>query len=74
MTCKDCKYLYIDAAPFSASPDLGLGRCSNPLLNDDTGKVKQCPDNGVYASCDEGRGELIVGPNFGCIHFEKKNQ
>lgn len=29
-------------------------------------------NNGVY-TCDEGgyTGELITGPNFGCIHFEQ---
>lgn len=30
------------------------------------------PEDGIYASCDEGRGTLFVGPSFGCIHHEPK--
>lgn len=29
-------------------------------------------NDGVYATCDEWRGELRIGINFGCIHFKSK--
>ena len=29
-----------------------------------------CPVDGVYASCDEWRGSLTVGQDFGCIHWD----
>ena len=29
---------------------------------------RDAPHDGVYASCDESRGMLCVGEDFGCIH------
>lgn len=28
--------------------------------------------DGMRATCDEGRGHLMVGKDFGCVHFEPK--
>jgi hypothetical protein len=30
----------------------------------------ECTHDGICASCDEGRGTLCVGEDFGCIHHE----
>lgn len=78
MTCKNCKYCHTHT--YEAATVLSdkiklitIGRCHNPLLTDDDNNPDGiCPDNGVYATCDEHRGEFRVGPNFGCIHFEEK--
>jgi hypothetical protein len=32
--------------------------------------TKECPIDGVQATCDEDRGYLETGEKFGCIHFE----
>ncbi len=73
MRCKDCKYYYENTVEFVGSKITRQeGHCSNPIIGDDNGNYSGCPDNGIYATCDEQRGELIVGPNFGCIHFEQK--
>jgi hypothetical protein len=73
MICKNCKYYYENTIEFVGSTlTRQEGKCSNPLISDDSGNYDGCPDNGIYATCDEQRGDLIVGPNFGCIHFEKK--
>lgn len=75
MICKNCKYYYETTIEFLWA---GLerqqeGHCSNPLIYDDTKEGNgECPDNGLYATCDEGRGAIIIGPNFGCIHFKEK--
>lgn len=69
MTCKNCKYFNheLEANDF--------GRCTHPKMLDDANSLEagdKCPADGVYATCDEYRGDLFVGINFGCIHFEEK--
>lgn len=73
MNCKNCKYYYTEHFD-STDGGFTVGRCGNPLLWADGDGAKECADNGLLATCDEGRGELEVGENFGCIHFEKKDQ
>jgi hypothetical protein len=51
------------------------GICLHPKVGSDykngwMGLDIDLPKDGIYASCDEERGELYVGENFGCIHFE----
>lgn len=73
MNCKNCKYYYTttqDRLQGSVIVSDSVGRCSNHLLSVDG--LIGCPDNGILATCDEDRGELEVGENFGCIHFENK--
>lgn len=58
----------------SDNPELGI--CLHEKIVSDykdgwlKTNTKTPPDDGIYATCDEGRGHLIVGKNFGCIHFE----
>lgn len=59
--------------------DSDTGYCFNAFIAsdfvDDWLKRDQSKERlkaGVYASCDEYRGELTVGKNFGCIHFEQR--
>lgn len=65
MNCKYCKYY----TPYFKEV---YGMCNNPLMVDDSEEVNECPEYGVYATCDEQRGDLRVGQNFGCIHFKQK--
>jgi hypothetical protein len=64
MRCKDCKYFTYWSN--------NMGECGHDLMVDDNRKEAECPINGVLATCDEGRGDLIVGEEFGCIHFKQK--
>ena len=55
----------------------GRGICLNPKVTSDYSSdwlkqnVNGCPVDGAYASCDENRGDLEVGEQFGCIHWEQ---
>lgn len=58
-------------------PSSKTGFCLHPLMYSDhvNGWMgRPYPEspiiNGVEASCDEQRGDLVVGEMFGCIHFE----
>lgn len=71
MNCKNCKYFSIGGADLIGNPE-GIGKCNNYLLADDYKKDTDCAINGLLATCDESMGELFVGEEFGCIHFEQK--
>lgn len=69
--CKNCKYFFETHRryEFSAAFEFkGFGICSNEHLveNGDSTMKDDC----LNATCDEGRGELEVGQNFGCSYFE----
>lgn len=67
MNCKNCKY-YIPG-----KDGVKWGECNHPaMLDDDTKEADEAPIDGVYATCDEYRGQLFVGEEFGCIHFKEK--
>lgn len=76
MICKNCKYYQ----PFEDHSMYGYllsyGRCAHFKIVDDLAvypsKDSNMPKDGIYATCDEGRGELQIGEDFGCIHFEIK--
>lgn len=74
MRCENCKYFELDTGQFTGVP-VNYGRCSHSKIVDDLyvdpPKDRIFPSDGIYATCDEGRGELQVGKDFGCIHFEK---
>ena len=74
MNCKHCKHYSTRVEKYVLTYEPGVkqrnvGQCNNPLLVQGGGG---CPENGLLATCDEGRGELEVGENFGCIHFKEK--
>jgi hypothetical protein len=52
-----------------------IGLCLHPSIGSDcvdSWLNRSIPDDridGVFAGCDENRGYLAVGENFGCIHF-----
>jgi hypothetical protein len=86
MNCKNCKHFtyghfehYLpDASKIVKSGNEKTGMCLHPKINSDyveswTGRdhAEDIMD-GLYADCDENRGHLHVGPDFGCIHFEIK--
>lgn len=58
--------------------DVEDGMCLHPKIGSDTKdswlktNTETPPIDGIYASCDEERGHLHVGKNFGCIHFTNK--
>lgn len=70
MNCKNCKYFELQENPY------GYGWCSNIKIVDDLATTEKkdtsMPKDGIYSTCDEQRGELMIGPNFGCIHFKDK--
>lgn len=68
MHCKDCKHY----DPEGFGPD-----CTHPLFQGGYGKLPEdreedIKDRGIQFETDEGWG-MIIGPNFGCIHFEAKD-
>lgn len=83
--CKDCHFY--DRGVFVMRNHVveldqrndGAGICLHPSMRSDyvhdwlaRDKSAEPPKDGVHATCDEGRGELQVGEDFGCIHWEKK--
>lgn len=77
-TCKTCRY-YVQREPtgqeWNARRD-SLGACSNDkAFQDEDALANDGPplrdDSLVYES-DSGCYGLLVGPNFGCIHWEAK--
>jgi hypothetical protein len=67
--CKNCIYFERETSKYYPN----LSYCKNDKLVDDNtfeDEFSDCPIDGIYATCDEQRGELQVGENFGCIHFE----
>lgn len=83
MYCKDCKYLkkgLFCNDGFVENLEIDRGYCFNEKIQSDyvdgwlgRENLPSEPLDGIIATCDEGRGELIVGELFGCIHFESLN-
>lgn len=53
------------------------GLCLNPkvssdYVNDWTHRKNEIALDGLHSTCDEERGDLLVGKRFGCIHWEGK--
>lgn len=75
MNCKNCIHFnpFTDHATYGYP--IGYGRCGHSKIVDDLAvypkKDNTMPKDGVYATCDESRGELQVGEDFGCIHFDQ---
>lgn len=74
--CKNCKYFKPNTRQASYVGDLdgdGFGECISPKIIDDSGdKDDLIRDTScIVATCDEQRGSLYIGENFGCIHFVK---
>lgn len=70
MTCGECEY-FKDTQYGNGEPIRNAGYCRNEkMISDHTngweGRViSECPIDGTFASCDEERGHLLVGINFG---------
>lgn len=71
--CRNCKWW---AGPFFCEGSVTVGLCTHtmvckPSYGDSTNKTMT--QAGVL-TCDEGgaTGDLMPGPDFGCVHFEKK--
>jgi Rad3-related DNA helicase len=79
-TCEHC--IYFRTEPYykneEIKKDVNFGVCTNPKIfsdyvNDHEGReYKVMSIDGINSTCDEERGELIIGKDFGCIHFSKK--
>lgn len=56
----------------------GWGFCASPKIlrydgiDENTGEDLTTSNDQAFACCDEYRAFLYVGPDFGCIHWEKK--
>jgi hypothetical protein len=84
MNCKDCKHFARGGIFQHKEPNLILdetkhnGLCLNQKVASDhvdgwlSRETLPYQTDGIYAGCDENRGYLLVGENFGCIHFEQK--
>lgn len=81
--CKDCKYFetripsHHDEQHWKRSED-GRGVCINPKVSSDGtvgwwhgGKYPERTPDSIFADCDENRGHLDIGPEFGCVHWER---
>lgn len=71
MRCGDCKFFKFDSSR--------SGVCYNIKIASDyvegwegrnAAPDEPCND-GLTATCDEGRAHLSLGKDFGCIHFEQ---
>ncbi len=74
MTCKDCKY-WGDANP-GPQDDIDIRYCNHSMVckpSYGSGASLTMTSSGVL-TCDEGgmTGELMTGPDFGCVHFKSK--
>ena len=53
-----------------------MGLCLHPALGSDytdnwlNRKLSEERTDGVFAGCDESRGSLMTGEDFGCVHFQ----
>lgn len=84
MNCKNCKHFskgyfqHSEIGPIIVWQDSKFGMClcekvTSDNINDWLGREpKEQSIDGLYAGCDENRGSLSVGEDFGCIHFELK--
>ena len=62
-TCKECKYGY---------PDGGCSLTSKLVEADEQGA--KTPVDGLLAVCSRfGNASLTTGPDFGCIHWEERD-
>lgn len=69
--CKNCKYfneIHWQHAQTKEIEFRGFGSCSNPHLRENGDS--DMPDDCLNGTSDEGRGELEIGQNFGCIFFK----
>jgi hypothetical protein len=88
--CKDCKYYRIGHFDYNDNKekvfidtDIADIRsytiCFNDKISSDSidkwfNRAIGEREDGVYAECDEERAWLHIGKNFGCIHFEQKEE
>lgn len=61
----------------TTKPDATHGLCLHPVMGSDyiwdwRRTRLGLPSTGVFATSDEERGDLLVGEDFGCIHFQQK--
>ncbi len=71
--CKNCVFFETQMKAYSNISE-EYGKCLHEKIKDDCIlENDSCPIDGIYATCDEYRGHLIVGPLFGCIHFTQKS-
>lgn len=84
MNCRNCKHFGQGVFRHGANgpviepvPNMQWGVCLHPKVASEyvidwlhREKQSEPVSDGLLASCDEGRGDIQVGPNFGCIHFE----
>lgn len=60
------------------NPSKKHGICLHPSIASDCMDswvdrfTRECPVDGIQATCDEERGYLETGEKFGCIHFQLK--
>ena len=63
----------------TTKPDAVDGLCLHPAMGSDyiwdwrsVRPGTRSRTDGVFATSDDDRGDLIVGEDFGCIHFQQK--
>jgi len=67
--CKNCRFS-TPRRPITGAPDLHL-KCENPHLVYEGFKTV---DNLVYWDASSYQADFSVGPEFGCVHWEKKER
>lgn len=88
MTCKECKYwnrggyfehdkVDWDKHILKTDETSQFGLCLHEKISSDyvVGWLKRSGEkftDGIWADCDENRGAVETGQDFGCIHFEAK--
>lgn len=74
--CDSCRWWGKAGAPHCGIDGVTVLECQSPMVIQPTygerNNRNMRPD-GVY-TCDEGgcTGELMTGPNFGCVHYERR--
>ena len=77
--CENCKYWdnqYNEPARAGTTdPPKGMGHCENPIFHEGYQEVdnEEIYRSGAIIEDDEGWA-WFVAPNFGCIHFTKKDE
>lgn len=65
MKCKDCKY-------WERLEGENHGQCDNPKIDYGTEDEIEEGDEARYIDSESYNAALLLGENFGCIHFEEK--
>ena len=70
--CKDCKYFQKFEDEYDCSPYKDMGKCASGKILYERDVAEYTDDVLVYGDEEEYWAYHRVGQNFGCVHFEER--